>query len=248
MRKCYIIGSPLKKPRSLNLWRSYFKKKNIKASMEAKEINTNQLKNFIVEIKNDKDFLASAVTMPLKNEIYKYIIPGDKVAKKTKAINFIIKKKKKIYGYNTDVTALIKLIEKKFFKNVIILGLGGVGNALFNLLKENSKIKLYAISHSKSGKKIFKNFKDINLSKINLIINCTPLGSNLKRKYLNKTRVSEKDLKKLNKDTFVFDIIYNPKLTKLLRLSKKLKLKHSNGVEMNTLQAKTALEMVYKNI
>ena len=128
------------------------------------------------------------------------------------------------------------------------MGLGGVGNALFNLLKGNSKIALYAISNSKSGKKIFKNFKDINLSKINLIINCTPLGSNLKSKYLNKTRVSEKDLKKLNKDTFIFDIIYKPKLTKLLRLSKKLKLQHSNGVEMNTLQAKIALEMVYKNI
>ena len=83
---------------------------------------------------------------------------------------------------------------------------------------------------------------------MNLIINCTPIGSSLNKKYNNKTPVESQYLKKLKKNSYIFDIIYNPKLTKLLKLSKKLKLKFSNGIHMNTLQAKIALQMIKKNI
>lgn len=248
MRKCYIIGHPLKKPRTINLWSKYFKNNNIKAKIEPKEVKIPQLKKFISILKKDQDFLASAVTMPLKKEIFRYIIPGDKIAKTTKAINFIIKKKNKIYGYNTDILALIKLIKKKYLKNVVIIGLGGVGNAVYNVLKKNQKINLRVISRTRKGKQIYQNFNYINLSKINLIINCTPIGSNLDKKYINKSPIEKKFLKQLKKDSFIFDIIYSPKVTKLLKISRILKLNFTNGIEMNSLQAKLSLKMIHKNI
>ena len=51
---------------------------------------------------------------------------------------------------------------------------------------------------------------------------------------------------KISKKSMVFDIIYNPKNTKLLNYSKKLGLKTSNGIKMNTIQADIALNMLLK--
>ena len=53
---------------------------------------------------------------------------------------------------------------------------------------------------------------------------------------------------KISKKSMVFDIIYNPKNTKLLNNSKKLGLKTSNGIKMNTIQADIALNMLLKNL
>lgn len=247
MRQCYIIGYPLKKPRSIFLWKRFFKKHKINSSMNSLEVKKNNVNIFVKKIKKNKNFLASAVTMPIKNEIYKYITPGDTVARNTKAINFILKKNNKIYGYNTDILALLSLIEKKHLKNVLILGLGGVGNALFNYLKKNKNLKIFALSSKKKGKNIFSNINQIDLSKITLLINCTPVGSSLKN-LKNKSPIEFEDLMKINKKTLVFDIIYNPKNTKLLNYSKKLHLKTSNGIKMNTMQADIALNMLLKNL
>jgi len=247
MRQCYIIGYPLKKPRSIFLWKRFFKKHKINSSMNSLEVKKNNVNIFIKKIKKNKNFLASAVTMPIKKEIYKYITPGDTVARITKAINFILKKNNKIYGYNTDILALLSLIEKKYLKNVLILGLGGVGNALFNYLKKNKSLKIFALSSKKKGKNIFSNINKIDLSKITLLINCTPVGSGLKN-LKNKSPIEFEELMKINKKSLVFDIIYNPKNTKLLNYSKKLNLKTSNGTKMNTMQADIALNMLLKNL
>lgn len=248
MKECYIIGFPLKKPRSVLLWKKYFKKNKIHSSMQPLQITKKQIKKFIEEKKNDENFLASAVTMPLKNEIFKYIKPGDKIASSTKAVNFILKKKKTIYGYNTDISAIISLIDQKYLKNVLILGLGGVGYALFRYLKKIKNINVCALSRSKKSKNIFNKLEQINMSKINLVINCTPIGSNLNNNLKKKSPIKFDDLKKLNKKTFIFDIIYNPKLTKLLRYSKKLNLRFTNGIEMNSRQAEIALKMISANL
>ena len=112
MFECYIIGYPLNKPRSVKIWKNYFKLKNINSSMSSLEVKKNKLKQFFNGISNNKNFLASAVTSPLKIISYKYIIPGDIITKRAGSINLIIKKKNLFYGYNTDIISLIKIIKK----------------------------------------------------------------------------------------------------------------------------------------
>ena len=65
---CKIIGFPLTKPRSVRLWRSFFKKKKLKISMNALEIYPNNFnKKFNILLKK-RNFLASAITMPYKKK------------------------------------------------------------------------------------------------------------------------------------------------------------------------------------
>ena len=45
--KCGIIGYPLKNPKSIKIWKNYFKKKNIKASMEKFSIEKKKIKKIL---------------------------------------------------------------------------------------------------------------------------------------------------------------------------------------------------------
>ena len=56
--------------------------------MNPLELKTEKIKKFIQKIKKNKNFLAAAVTMPLKTKLFQYVVPGDLVARKSKSINF----------------------------------------------------------------------------------------------------------------------------------------------------------------
>ena len=86
------------------------------------------------------------------------------------------------------------------------------------------------------------------LKKKQLIINCTPLGSDLKLSFLNKTPLNQNQLKDLHKQSFIFDIVYKPKKTRLAYLCNKFKINYKNGLEMNTYQADIAINLLIKNL
>ena len=97
MYSCYIVGYPLNNPRSVPLWRKYFKKRKIFSSMKPFEVKPAKLVNFIKYIKKNKNFLATAITSPLKIKAFKYVKPGDSISNLAKSINLIIKKNNELY-------------------------------------------------------------------------------------------------------------------------------------------------------
>lgn len=253
---CGILGFPLKKPRSIPIWKKFIKENKIHATMNEFQIQKKNLNKFLNFIKKDEDFLATAITMPYKTSLFKKVKIKDEHAKFAKSINLIKKIDNKIFGYNTDVFGAHFTISKKikFFKNICIIGLGGSGNAIFNyLIKKYPNKKYYLIS-----KKIFKKKKRVSIfRKLNhrileqkmIIINCTPLGSSLKQNLINKTPIPINLFKYINKKSFIFDIIYSPKKTILSGQCKKYNIKFINGLLMNTIQAKKALNIVFnKNL
>jgi len=251
---CLIIGNPLNKPRSVQLWKNFFKKKKIPLEMLEKDIKKKFFNTEIIKILKDPNFLASAITMPYKKKIKKYLIIKDKISKYANSVNFIIKIKKNIYGYNTDVYGAINSIKKVNKRNIVIFGFGGTGEAIFRTIyRLYPKSKFNIITKKKSIRgfnskrvKFFNKIEDSFLSKTNLFINCSPLGSSLKKKYLKKSPLSEKNLKILNKSITIFDIVYKPNKTLLSKQCKKLSINYINGLKMNTDQAEKALIMVEK--
>ena len=119
-------------------------------------------------------------------------------------------------------------MNKKFKKNFILI--------------TKKKIK------KKRNTKIFRTLgiKNIDYKKNYLIVNCTPLGSNLKTNFIKETPLSDNILKYLSKKSFVFDLVYKPKKTKLFYQCKKFKVPYKNGLEMNTYQGIKALEIIVK--
>ncbi len=253
--KCGIIGHPLKNPRSIKIWRNFFIRKNIKASMEAYDIKRDKFKNFISNLTRSKNTYAFAITMPYKIMILKYCYQLDESAKIAKSANLIIKNKKnnQFKGYNTDVLGAYKTVKKfiKEYKIITIIGMGGAGTSIYNYFKFKHPNLLFNLITSKKKRYREKDYinKKINkriLRQKSLIINCTPLGSNLNESYVNQTPINEKYFKILNKNSLIFDIVYQPRNTLLNKYSKKFSIDYLNGRKMINFQGKEALKLSFE--
>ncbi len=252
----HIIGYPLKTPRSIKIWTSYFKKKKMNIKMSGYEIRPKNFNNKIKKLFQNNKFLASAVTMPYKEKIVRFIKFGDKISKYSKSVNLIIKHKSNIFGYNTDVLGAMKSLHQIKKKKILIFGFGGTGKAIYNVFSEVYKKTNFTIISSKNNPKLKRisywsnKITKKNFDNLDIFINCSPLGSDLKSKFRNRTPVIEKNFKYLKKDTVIFDLVYKPKITKLNKLCKKYGIRYINGIIMNSVQADKALKIIskfYKN-
>ena len=220
-----IIGSdPSKGARSPTLWNKAFSKLKIDMKMIPLDVKNQNVSLLIKSLKNNDYFYASAVTIPYKEKVIKYLDDIDQVASEIGSVNLIVKSNKKLKGYNTDSFGCLSTLKqiKKKIKNVLILGCGGAGKAciittknkypkaniyLFNRnLKKLSSFKK-RIKFNKKNIKVVKNFKTLkNLKKIDLIINTTSLGFDLEIpliksnfKYFSPISFSELKFDKLRK-------------------------------------------------
>lgn len=256
-----IIGlNPSKTARSPNLWNAAFKANNLSFSMIPLDVEKRNLVKVLEILSNSNKFIGGSVTIPYKSDVAHIL--GDNLTKEAKnigAINCIFKDGKNIImGTNTDGEASLTSFKKKFGdiknKNILLLGLGGAGKAVLNyFLRELVEGKMYISSFNENKYEFYKNYKNINfvnwnekdkiIDKLDVVINCTSLGFDSK---IEKTPLNIEELGKLKKTCIVYDIIYNPKKTKLLKLSEELGLKTLNGLEMNLLQAVIAFNYVVK--
>ena len=111
-----------------------FKKNNINAVYEKRQIKETDIKLVITEMKNDK-IEGINVTVPFKKSVIPFL--DDLEAQSTQSVNTIYKKKGKIIGTNTDVSGFKYALEHIKYsvkdKKIFILGAGGVAPSIILL-------------------------------------------------------------------------------------------------------------------
>lgn len=252
-----IIGiNPSKTARSPLLWNAAFKANNLNFSMLPIDVEKKNLHKVLEILTNSKEFIGGSVTIPYKSDVLEFLGKSlTNEAKKIGAINCIFRNEKNSFiGTNTDGEASLKSFKKNFGdiknKNILLLGLGGAGKAVLNyFLKDMITGKMYVSSLNESKYEAYKKCDDIIfvkwdekdkiIDKLDIVINCTSMGF---ADQIEETPFNIVELGKLKKTCIIFDIIYNPKKTKLLKLSEKIGLKTLNGLEMNMLQAVIAFK------
>lgn len=247
------MGHPLNKPRSIFIWKKYFKENDINAVMKPYDIPKKNFKNFMNHIfLQDKKFRALVVTMPFKRDVLKFADTLHKSAQNSNASNLLVKKNNLIFAYNTDIMGAYDSIKKylKNYNNIVIIGLGGAGQALFSFLYNRYNKKKFILISKKFNFKspnvvVLKSINEKIFTNKSIIINCTPLGSNLKSEYLNKSPIEEKYFKNMNNKSLIFDIVYKPKRTKLYSFCKKNFIPYLDGLKMNSTQAQIALNITF---
>ena len=254
INKIAILGHPIKHTLSPKMHNYWLKELGISGRYEA--INT-PTKNFKKTIKKlcKEGYKGVNLTLPLKEEALKYLNKKDRIVDFIGATNVLIFSKQNIIeGKNTDVygfkKSLIKLVKNKKRKTAIIIGSGGSARAvlcaliemrykkisIFNRTKKNAeKIRKDFIKKFSSNLKIkiiSKNLKNLkrNLKETDLLVNATPIGM----KNFSGLNIS---VEKLRTDSAVFDLVYNPLETKLIKDSKKRGIKNTNGLDMLMYQA-----------
>ncbi len=246
MEKYIVIGNPIDHSLSPKLHNHWFKENNINAIYDKKKIETENLNEIVLSVK-EKKINGVNVTTPFKHEIIPFLDKLSPEAKSTNSVNTIYLDKDKTIGHNTDIEGFEDSMKAIKFevenKKVQILGAGGVvPSIIFALNKmKSSKITLSNRTKDKAEKlkETFKNLEIIdwgNLSDFDMIINATSLG-------LKKTDKINLDFSKIGKNKFFYDIIYNPKETDFLKAAKSLNYRIENGKMMFILQAAAAFKI-----
>ena len=181
-----------------------------------------------------------SVTVPHKETILKHIDFVDDDAKKIGAVNTVKIVEGKLHGYNTDaegfITPLINSYGNLKDVNIGIIGNGGAARAcVYALKKEGANVTIFARDPKKAkslATELNVEFSalptlDSKLDAQDVLVNCTPLGTI--GEFENQTPLDTEQIKNVN---LVYDLVYNPKETILLRTAKEAGLKTIGGLEM----------------
>ena len=107
---------------------------------ELVEIEKDDLKDFMLK----KDFEAINVTIPYKEAVIPYLDEIDEPAKKIGAVNTIVKRGEKLYGYNTDFSGMLSLIGRLGIsvrgRKIAVLGSGGTSKTATAVLTHLGEI------------------------------------------------------------------------------------------------------------
>ena len=201
-----------------------------------KELKREELPEFF----KNKDFKAINVTIPYKQDVIEYLDWISDEAKSINAVNTIVNKDGKLFGYNTDFYGLKSLIEREnvslMGKKVAILGSGGTSNTAFAVANSLEAFSVLKVSRNKKAgyityEELYKKYSDCEI-----IINTTPCGM------YPKSGVSAINLEKLPKVEAVFDAVYNPLKSKLVLDAKAKNIIAAGGLYMLVSQAAYAVE------
>lgn len=239
-----LIGNPVEHSFSPQMHNAAFKALNLDYTYVAFDVNPTDLKTAINGAKslNIKGF---NVTIPHKINVINYLNTLDDIAKLIGAVNTIDFKNLK--GYNTDGIGAIKAIEEIDSvknKNIVIAGAGGASRAISFYLAKYGADKITILNRNIDKAKnlandilnsnLIEDIKTDSISQINdylndsdILINTTPVGMSPN---INDKPIATAD--NMHEDLIVFDAVYNPNETVLLKEAIKANAKPVYGIKM----------------
>ncbi|MFH1612396.1 MAG: shikimate dehydrogenase [bacterium] len=253
---CAVIGDPIEHSLSPIIHNAAFKK--LKLNYIYTAFNVKDVKSALLGVKS-LNIKGLSVTIPHKVEVIKYLDEIEEISKYIGSVNTIINEEGKLKGLSSDGFGALKSLKecgvKLNNKKVLILGSGGVARAIaFTLVlkekisqltilgiieEEVNQLKNDILSKTKvkvKGNILSNDFLKQEIENTDILINCTSVGMYPKVK---ETLVPSKYLKK---NLVVFDVVYNPEKTCLLKDAQKKGCKIISGLDMFIYQAAVQFE------
>jgi shikimate dehydrogenase len=206
-------------------------------SYELIEVPREELRSFISERK----FSGLNVTIPYKETLIPYLDFLDDKARKIGAVNTIVDRGGKLYGYNTDFYGMEMLFAHAKIdprgKTVAILGTGGTSKTAFAVMEHLEAKEIFKVSRSGAdGALTYEGLYEA-ADKVDIIINTTPAGM------FPDIDGCAVDLSKFKNLSGVIDAVYNPLRTSLIIEAKKRGIRAEGGLYMLVAQAALAAEL-----
>jgi len=198
------------------------------------------------------------ITIPHKVEVMNFLDHICETAALIGAVNTVVNRDGRLSGYNTDGAGALRALEENGVevkgKRIALLGAGGASKAVAFKLSESimsltilNRTKSKAFSLASSLRKVRdievdarklneRNLKS-TLRDVDVLVNTTSIGM---FPHINASPI-DRDL--LHRDLTVFDIVYNPVQTRLLREASERGCKIVNGVDMLVYQGAVSFEL-----
>ena len=260
MFKLGIIGYPLGHSISAVIQKAGLKSIGLEGSYDVMETPPEDLINRIKFIKTN-GYNGFNVTIPLKVPMSLFLEDIVDYANIAGCVNTVkVGDDKSFFGYNTDIYGFKKAIPETINlagKNASILGTGGASRAAVVGLAEKGvkEIDFYTrniINSRQTLEYVRAKFPEINfnvyqiqnirsLEGTSIVVNATPIG--MKGFMADQMPLEKTDLDKLNPETLIYDIVYNPVKTVLIQEAQKRGLQTVGGLDMLIYQAERAIEI-----
>lgn len=188
-----------------------------------------------------------SVTLPHKQAILRHLDDCDPLAEAIGAVNtVVVRGKGKLYGYNTDYVGVLRALQKRVAlrgSRVLIFGAGGAARAtVFALAQEGAIVNICArrpaearkLARAAGGEAIER--RHLRREFFDAIVNATPIGMH---PHANESPLAASELN----CRLVFDSVYRPMKTRLLRLAGQRGIETVSGVEMFVAQGAAQWEI-----
>ncbi len=243
MRIFGLIGYPLSHSFSPGYFSDKFAKENINDAVY-RLFPLESIEKFQQLLQEEPSIFGLNVTIPYKQQVMPFLSEIDATALKIGAVNTIKIERNdsniRLKGFNTDYNGVLEsLKDSKHHKQALVLGNGGAAKAvLFALDYLGIGYKLVSRTPSALHQISYQQVTPAVLKECSLIINTTPLGM-----YPNIDTCPPLPYEAIGPDHFVFDLIYNPEETMLIKKAKSNGAKTLNGLLMLHTQAETAWQI-----
>jgi len=239
-----VAGDPIAHSLSPLMHNAAFRRENVNAILLP--LITHKVADLIT-LARELPLAGSAVTMPLKQEVLPHLANSDPLTARIGACNTLrTGADGKLYGFNTDVAGVIRPLERRLKlqgARIVVLGAGGAARAaVFGLVEQGAEVFIVNIVHE-DAVKLAKQAKAKALKRdlfakaaFDVLINATPCGMEGNKQPLP---ITEKELNA----SLVFDMVYNPMETPLLKLAKERGIPVISGMEMFVQQGARQFEI-----
>ncbi len=228
-----VAGNPVQHSLSPLMLNTAFRRETVKGVFLA--LQTGKLSD-LLQLVREVPISGLAVTMPLKQEILKHLEKTDPLSEKIGACNTVVRSQDgKLYGFNTDVAAVVRPLEKRLNlkgAKILVLGAGGAARAAIFGLKDKGAEVFILNRTPQTAQKLAREAKaktvrrdQLAKASFDVIINATPSGM----RGVKPACILE--AKELNAK-LVFDLVYNPIDTPLIRMAREKGIPVITGVEM----------------
>lgn len=228
-----VAGDPIGQSLSPQMMNTAFRRENINAVYVP--LQTDDVTD-LLQCAREIPIQGLSITMPLKENIIEHLDKTDPLSAKIGACNTIIRSQEgKLYGFNTDVAGVIRPLEQRITltgAKVLVLGAGGAARAAVFGLKERNADVWVMNRTAERGQKLARQAHAHYLSHAQLkkldfdvIVNATPVGMNASRP---QSPIDESELR----CRYLFEMIYNPVETKLVKMARAKGIQVIPGTEM----------------
>tara|TARA_B100000929_G_scaffold93381_1_gene73307 strand:+ start:5566 stop:6387 length:822 start_codon:yes stop_codon:yes gene_type:complete len=251
-----VIGDPIDHSLSPTIHNAAYRYLNLECTYIGYKIGKNELESGIQSLKSIK-ISGFNVTIPHKIEIMQLLDAVDENCRLIGAANTIVNDNGNLKGYNTDMDGFLEPIKNREIpienSNVLLLGAGGASRAVIaGLAKEHAK-KITIINRTKQkAEELAKFSRELEVEsdtisideveKLNesykFVVNASSLGLKSEPNIIPTKLITDK--------TVVYDIVYKPVNTELIKIAKKKNAKIIYGYEMLLGQAARSFEIWLK--
>jgi shikimate dehydrogenase len=221
-----------------------------------RSVNPEELRDFVAGELRSVNIRGANITIPHKVTVMSLLDEFDASAKAIGAVNTIVNDAGRLKGYNTDGTAALRAVTEAYGSieeaNIVLLGAGGAARAVGYQLSRSAKQLTIFNRNTENAEKLASRLQQgtktkvstMNLSQLkrvvesaDILINATPIGM---VPYIDESPIESSIL---HPNLLVFDLVYNPERTRLIREADITGSRSLSGIKMLVYQGSEAFRL-----